>query len=49
MNWINQDTSLFFDPIEKSLKFIEESATNLGQYGSTQATILALKALTLYT
>jgi hypothetical protein len=49
MNWLNQDNSIFFDPIEKALMFVEKSATNLGQYGSTQATVLALKALTLYT
>jgi hypothetical protein len=30
MNWINQDKSLFFAEIELSLKFVEQSATNLG-------------------
>ncbi|CDW78538.1 a-macroglobulin complement component [Stylonychia lemnae] len=48
MNWLNQDRRLFAPNIEKAVKFIISSIEDGGRMGSTQSTILCLKALILY-
>ena len=44
-----QDSDLYLKNIERGINYIIESVEDGGRFSSTQATILCLKALVLYT
>ena len=48
MTWLKVDPSFFIKEIDTSLGFILKQAKDGGRFGSTQATILSLKALIDY-
>lgn len=48
INWISQDKDAFRENIEKGIGFIVSSIERGGRFSTTQATVLCLKALVLY-
>ena len=49
LNWLNLNPSKFSKNIDLSIGFILGSIKNGGRFGSTQSTVLSLKALVRYT
>lgn len=48
LNWLNIDTSRYSVNIELAIGYLMKSVKDGGRYGSTQATVLCLKALVKY-
>lgn len=48
LNWMNIDKLKFHENIKRGIEFIKNRVKKGGCYGSTQGTILALKALVQY-
>ena len=48
INWLNQDASHFSPQIDLGIKFLLSSIKDGGRFGSTQSTVLTLKALVRY-
>ena len=48
INWLNLSPSDFSPNIEKGIAFLLSSIKSGGRFGSTQSTVLTLKALTRY-
>ena len=49
VNWLNLNPSKFSKEIDLSIGFIMSSIKSGGRFGSTQSTVLSLKALVRYT
>ena len=49
VNWLNQDVSGFSKNIDLGVNFLLNSIKKGGRFGSTQSTVLSLKALVRYT
>lgn len=49
VNWLNQSPSTFSSNIDLGVGFILDSIKKGGRFGSTQSTVLCLKALVRYT
>ena len=48
INWLNQDPSKFSPQIDLGMKYLLSSINDGGRFGSTQSTVLTLKALVKY-
>ena len=48
VNWLNQDPSAFSEQIDLGVGFLLSSIKDGGRFGSTQSTVLTLKALVRY-
>lgn len=48
VNWLNQSPSEFSTNIDKGVAYLLSSIKSGGRFGSTQSTVLTLKALTRY-
>ena len=48
VNWLDQDPSEFSANIDKGVAFLLSSIKSGGRFGSTQSTVMTLKALTRY-
>lgn len=48
IDWLNVDPGKYSSNIELAYKFLMSSVKKGGSYGSTQATVLSLQALVLY-
>jgi hypothetical protein len=48
INWIDQDMAKFSKNVERGIEFISSKIKDGGRFGSTQSTVLSLKALVRY-
>ena len=48
INWLNQGPSVFTEQIDLGIGFLLQSIKDGGRFGSTQSTVLSLKALVRY-
>lgn len=48
INWINQYPVEYLEEINKAVGWIQSNVKDGGRYGATQSTVLALRALVLY-